>query len=43
MLLKNISYQNATIFYRITGTGKPVVLVHGFGEDGDIWEKQMNF
>jgi pimeloyl-ACP methyl ester carboxylesterase len=42
-LLKNISYQNATIFYRITGTGKPVVLVHGFGEDGDIWEKQIDF
>ncbi|MGG9960686.1 alpha/beta fold hydrolase [Ferruginibacter sp. SUN106] len=43
MLRKNISYQNATIFYRITGTGKPVVLVHGFGEDGDIWEKQIDF
>jgi pimeloyl-ACP methyl ester carboxylesterase len=43
MLLKNISYQNATIFYRITGAGKPVVLLHGFGEDGDIWKKQIDF
>lgn len=43
MLLKNIAYQNTTIFYRITGTGKPLVLVHGFGEDGDIWEKQIDF
>ena len=43
MLLKNITYQSAKIFYRITGTGKPVVLLHGFGEDGEIWDNQINF
>src|SRR5450432_4192356 len=32
-----ISSKNATIFYRVYGTGKAVVLIHGFGEDGNIW------
>jgi pimeloyl-ACP methyl ester carboxylesterase len=32
-----ILYKNKNIFYRVTGTGKPVVLLHGFGEDGNIW------
>lgn len=27
-----------TLFYRITGAGAPVVLIHGFGEDGAIWD-----
>jgi len=43
MLLKNITYQSSTIFYRIAGTGKPVVLLHGFGEDGEIWNNQIDF
>lgn len=38
---KFLSYKNAAVFYRITGKGKPVVLIHGFGEDGDIWQKQV--
>ncbi len=40
---KTITYQSSTIFYRITGTGKPVVFIHGFGEDGDIWQNQIAF
>ena len=32
-----ISFKNSTIFYRVSGKGKTVVLVHGFGEDGNIW------
>jgi len=40
---KTISYQNASIHYRVHGSGKPVVLIHGFGEDGRIWEKQVEF
>lgn len=39
---KFIHYKNAAVFYRITGKGKPVVLIHGFGEDGDIWQKQVS-
>ena len=27
--------------YRVYGKGKPVMLVHGFGETGDVWEKQI--
>lgn len=40
---KIIYYKSKSIFYRVTGSGKPVVLIHGFGEDGDIWEKQAAF
>jgi pimeloyl-ACP methyl ester carboxylesterase len=42
MLLKNITYGSATIFYRITGLGAPVLLLHGFGEDGEVWNKQVD-
>lgn len=35
------SYHASQIFYRISGNGKPVVLIHGFGEDGDIWQHQI--
>jgi pimeloyl-ACP methyl ester carboxylesterase len=40
---KRILYQNKTIFYRITGSGDPVILLHGFGEDGEIWNNQVAF
>jgi pimeloyl-ACP methyl ester carboxylesterase len=40
---KEILYNNNTIFYRVIGTGKPVVLVHGFGEDGEIWHNQVKY
>ena len=43
MLVKTITYQSAKIFYRVTGTGRPVVLLHGFGEDGEIWNNQIDF
>ena len=38
---KIISYQHKKIFYRSTGAGDPVMLVHGFGEDGSVWDKQV--
>lgn len=40
VLAKSILFNHSTISYRVTGSGKPVVLIHGFGEDGDIWQKQ---
>ncbi|MEP7254284.1 MAG: alpha/beta hydrolase [Ferruginibacter sp.] len=43
MQSKTFTYQSSKIFYRITGKGKPVVLIHGFGEDGDIWQHQIDF
>ncbi len=40
---KTLIYQNKKIFYRLGGTGKPVILVHGFGEDGEVWKHQLEF
>ena len=40
---KTISFQGKEIFYRVIGNGRPAVLVHGFGEDGEIWDKQVKF
>src|SRR5690606_2035738 len=36
-----IQFKNKTIFYRKEGEGNPVMLVHGFGEDGTIWKHQV--
>lgn len=33
-------YESARIFYRTLGTGPCVILLHGFGEDGSIWQNQ---
>jgi pimeloyl-ACP methyl ester carboxylesterase len=40
---KTITYHSSTIFYRTEGTGNPVVLIHGFAEDGTIWDNQIEF
>jgi pimeloyl-ACP methyl ester carboxylesterase len=40
---KSFTYQNAHISYAIVGKGKPVVLLHGFGEDSSIWDLQVAF
>jgi len=37
-----IQFQTKKIFYRIEGKGKPVFLLHGFAEDGNIWNPQIN-
>ena len=37
---KEIRYENKKIFYQSIGKGKPVMLVHGFGEDGNVWKNQ---
>lgn len=36
-------YQKKKIFVRSIGSGKPVILIHGFGEDGEVWNKQVEF
>jgi pimeloyl-ACP methyl ester carboxylesterase len=36
-----ISFKNSTIFYKVLGAGKTVVFVHGFGEDGTIWDEMV--
>jgi len=40
---KTILYQNKNIFYRSFGSGDPVLFVHGFGEDGEVWNHQVEF
>ncbi len=40
---KTILYENKNIFYRSIGSGKPVMLVHGFGEDGNVWNLQVKY
>jgi pimeloyl-ACP methyl ester carboxylesterase len=40
---KEIIIQGKKLFYRVYGNGKPVVLLHGFGEDGNVWKHQVSF
>ncbi|MEJ7913761.1 MAG: alpha/beta hydrolase [Chitinophagaceae bacterium] len=39
---KELLYNGKTLKYTVRGQGTAVVLVHGFGEDGSIWEGQAN-
>lgn len=43
MQTNTITYQNSAVAYRVTGTGQTVVLLHGFGEDGTVWQPQIDF
>ena len=38
---KTILYRHKKIFYRSNGAGDSIMLVHGFGEDGNVWDKQV--
>lgn len=40
---KQIVFEGKKIFYRVNGQGRPVMLVHGFGEDGSIWDAQVDW
>lgn len=40
---KYLNFQGSSIYYRVNGSGKPVILLHGFGEDGNIWNTQAEF
>lgn len=31
------------LHYKTYGTGQPVILLHGFGEDSTIWDKQVEY
>lgn len=43
MQINSIIYQQAIVKYSVAGSGKTVVLIHGFGEDGTIWQSQIDF
>jgi pimeloyl-ACP methyl ester carboxylesterase len=36
---KTFTYDGGTLYYRDEGGGTPVMLMHGFAEDGAIWDK----
>ena len=40
---KQLLYQTKKIFYRIIGEGNPVILIHGFGEEAEVWNNQVEF
>ena len=40
---KQVSINGKQIFYQVFGSGKPVVLIHGFGEDCKVWKNQIEF
>lgn len=40
---KEFLYQNKKIVYRVIAKGKPVILIHGFGEDSSVWKNQVDF
>src|SRR4051812_44623779 len=39
---ETISVDGKIISYRTSGKGHDVVLLHGFGEDGTVWENQYD-
>jgi len=41
MIQKTSNWPGGTVHYKIYGKGEPVVLLHGFGEDSSIWNKQV--
>lgn len=42
-MTKQIFIAHKKISYQVIGTGNPVMLVHGFGEDSNIWQQQIAF
>ena len=43
MAIKTLSFRGTDIFYRVTGEGPDVVLLHGFAEDSSVWKFQEAF
>ncbi len=41
-IAKELHHSSAKVKYSVRGEGTPVVLVHGFGEHGSIWEGAAN-
>ena len=41
MQTKTVDFKGFSIFYTVTGDGPLVVLVHGFGETGNVWQGQV--
>jgi pimeloyl-ACP methyl ester carboxylesterase len=41
MQTKELNYTGRRLVYRSIGSGPLVVLLHGFGEDGNVWKNQL--
>lgn len=39
-MITDILYDHKKIVYYVSGAGNPIILIHGFGEDGEIWKQQ---
>lgn len=39
---KSLTHKNSILSYRVSGEGSALVLLHGFGEDGDVWRNQFD-
>ena len=39
--MKEVVFNNKKVCYRVEGQGNPVMLIHGFAEDGSIWNYQV--
>src|SRR6185436_1661479 len=39
--MKKLLYKEKNICYEVIGEGPPVLLIHGFGEDSDVWKNQV--
>ncbi len=40
---KTLSVEGSAIHYRVLGSGGTVILVHGFGETGAVWDRQAAY
>jgi len=40
---KHITHDEKAVYYNVYGEGYPVMLVHGFGEAGNVWKEQIPF
>lgn len=41
MISKKVLFKNSILHYKISGKGKYLMLIHGFGEDWRVWENQI--
>jgi pimeloyl-ACP methyl ester carboxylesterase len=39
--MKTLSINNNKLVYKVSGSGAPVVLLHGFAEDHEVWANQV--
>jgi pimeloyl-ACP methyl ester carboxylesterase len=40
---QSVMISGQCLFYRIIGTGKPLLLLHGYGASGAIWQRMLPF